>query len=551
MLYRTLPQTDLSVSLLAFGNFVFGTNWWGEFSDDDAVALQNAAVERGVNFFDTAPAYGNGRSESLMKRTLADVGRDRVVLSTKFGYDFYKDPGEEGSHRERKQDFSPEAVRFELERSLKRMGVEHIDLYQAHNLKLGQMTDELFDELNKLVEEGKLRVWGVALGPAIGWREEGHKSFLERDAATVQTVFNLYEQDPGRELCEIAAADPDRRGVIARVPTNSGILDEEFSDPDHRFPPHDHRKFRDRDWLVYGLKKNDLIRTLAEELGTSVRRLAIRWLASVPGLVAIEPNILCVEDLEDYAAACEAGPLPGEMIDRMRAMYAENFGFGDRAAPCPLKSSTAPDGAVPSGYVAPAAPPRRPLRLERALTAASSLRLPPRIASQERDMPETVPPSSSGCIEPGKAAPAFHLADQRGEKHRLSQYKGQWVVLYFYPKDDTPGCTKEACQFRDASEAVSRSGAVVLGVSPQDVKSKAKFAEKHGLDFPLLADDDAQVCAKYGVWQEKSMYGRKYMGVARTTYLIDPKGKVAQRWDKVKVPGHADAVLAAIEQHKG
>lgn len=356
MRYRTLPQTDLSVSELAFGNFVFGTNWWGAFTDDDAVALQNKAVERGVNFFDTAPAYGNGRSESLMKRTLADVGRDHVVLSTKFGYDFYKDPGEEGSHRERKQDFSAEAVRFELEQSLTRMGVETIDLYQAHNLKLPQMTEELFDTLDKLVEEGKLRAWGVALGPAIGWREEGHKSFLDRNAATVQTVFNLYEQDPGRELCEIAAAQPDRRGVIARVPTNSGILDEEFTSPDHPFPKHDHRKFRDRNWLVYGLKKNEIVRGIAEELGTTVRRLAIRWLTTVPGMLSIEPNILSIDDLEDYACAVEEGPIPEAVMQRLGAMYAENFGFGEAARPCDLKSSTAPEGAVASGYVAPGSP---------------------------------------------------------------------------------------------------------------------------------------------------------------------------------------------------
>lgn len=350
---RPLPQTDLRVSTLAFGNFVFGTNWWGEFTDDDAVALQNAAVERGVNFFDTAPAYGNGRSESLMKQTIADVGRDAIVLSTKFGYDFYRDPGEEGSHRERRQDFSAEAVRFELEQSLTRMGVETIDLYQAHNLKLPQMTDELFETLEALKAEGKVRAWGVALGPAIGWREEGHAAFLERDAATVQSVFNLYEQAPGRELCEIAAAEPDRRGVIARVPTNSGILDEEFDSPDHRFPPHDHRKFRDRDWLVYGLKKNDLIRPIADGLGTTVRRLAIRWLCSVPGLTAIEPNILNLDDVADYAAAIDEGPLPADVLQQLAGMYADDFGLGAAAHPCDLKSSVAKGGSVRSGYVAP------------------------------------------------------------------------------------------------------------------------------------------------------------------------------------------------------
>ncbi|MEC9372554.1 MAG: thioredoxin-dependent thiol peroxidase [Planctomycetota bacterium] len=150
-------------------------------------------------------------------------------------------------------------------------------------------------------------------------------------------------------------------------------------------------------------------------------------------------------------------------------------------------------------------------------------------------------------IDVGKKAPAFTLKDQDGKPHKLSDYAGKPVVLYFYPKDDTSGCTAEACQFRDAHPDFKKSKAVVLGVSPQDVKSKSKFAQKIELNFPILADDDAKICDKYGVWQEKSMYGRTYMGVVRTTYLIGPDGKVRQRWDKVKVPGHAEAVLEAVK----
>jgi len=151
-------------------------------------------------------------------------------------------------------------------------------------------------------------------------------------------------------------------------------------------------------------------------------------------------------------------------------------------------------------------------------------------------------------IEPGRKAPAFKLNDQAGKTHQLKDYTGQWVVLYFYPRDDTSGCTKQACQFRDAIGKMKKRGAVVLGMSPDDEKSHAKFADKHDLPFTLLADPDKKVLVKYGVWQEKSMYGRKYMGVVRTTYLIDPKGKVAHRWDKVKVPGHDEAVLARLDE---
>ena len=154
-------------------------------------------------------------------------------------------------------------------------------------------------------------------------------------------------------------------------------------------------------------------------------------------------------------------------------------------------------------------------------------------------------------IEPGKKAPAFTLKDQHGKVHKLSDYEGRPVILYFYPKDDTPGCTKESCDFQAALPALKPAKAAVFGISILDEASKAKFAGKYGLTFPLLADADHAVAEKYGVWQEKSNYGRKYMGIARTTYLIGPDGKVAQRWDKVKVPGHVDEVSAAAQSAAG
>ncbi len=352
MQHRIIPGTDVSLSLLAFGNFIFGTNWWGDFTDEEGVALQNKAYDRGVTFFDTAPAYGNGRAEGLIADTIKYAGRDNLTISTKFGYDVYQDPGEAGGHRERKQDFSGKFIRFDLETSLKRMGIDCIDLYQAHNLKLPQFNDEMFETLEALKAEGKIKSWGVALGPAIGWREEGVQSFLDHDAATVQTVYNLYEQAPGREFCEVAHQRA-RGGIIARVPTNSGILDEEFKSPDHKFPEWDHRKFRDRDWLVYGLKKNDIIRPIAHETGLSIRQLAIKWLASQPGVVSIEPNIVSEEDLDEYASACDGTVLPTEVLDELAKLYEDDFGLGDAAHPCDIKSSTAEAGSVRSGYQQP------------------------------------------------------------------------------------------------------------------------------------------------------------------------------------------------------
>lgn len=151
------------------------------------------------------------------------------------------------------------------------------------------------------------------------------------------------------------------------------------------------------------------------------------------------------------------------------------------------------------------------------------------------------------AVTEGAAAPAFTLESSRGKKVSLKDFKGKKVVLYFYPKDDTPGCTKEACSFRDAIADLKKAGAVVLGVSPDDVASHQKFISKYELPFELLADTDHAVAEKYGVWKEKSMYGKKYMGIERTTFLIDESGKLARIFPKVKVDAHSEEVLSALK----
>jgi thioredoxin-dependent peroxiredoxin len=149
-------------------------------------------------------------------------------------------------------------------------------------------------------------------------------------------------------------------------------------------------------------------------------------------------------------------------------------------------------------------------------------------------------------IEAGKKAPAFSLKDDSGRTVKLGEFAGKYVVLYFYPKDDTPGCTKEACSFRDRHAKLEAAGAVVLGVSPDNEPRHAKFKEKYQLPFTLLADAEHSVAEKYGAWGEKHNYGKKYFGIMRSTFLIGPDGKVARVWPKVKPEGHADEVLEAI-----
>lgn len=146
-------------------------------------------------------------------------------------------------------------------------------------------------------------------------------------------------------------------------------------------------------------------------------------------------------------------------------------------------------------------------------------------------------------LEVGSKAPAFNLLDQEGNKHALSQYKGKWVLIYFYPKDNTPGCTKEACMIRDNYDDFSKINAVVLGVSKDSVASHEKFATKFDLPFPLLSDEETTMIQAYGAWQKKSMFGKEYMGIQRMSYLIDPKGKIAKVYPKVKPAEHAKQVL--------
>jgi thioredoxin-dependent peroxiredoxin len=151
-------------------------------------------------------------------------------------------------------------------------------------------------------------------------------------------------------------------------------------------------------------------------------------------------------------------------------------------------------------------------------------------------------------LKVGQKAPDFTLANDGGRKVKLADFKGKKVVLYFYPKDDTPGCTTEACNFRDGLDDIAKQGAVVLGVSADSVESHRKFKNKLDLNFALLADPEKKTLERYGVWKEKSMYGRKYMGIERTTFIIDGQGKISHIFPKVKVGDHYDEVLEALEE---
>jgi aryl-alcohol dehydrogenase-like predicted oxidoreductase len=347
---RTFGNTGLEVSAISLGCWIFGVDWWGHYTDDDAQRLMKFSNDLGITFFDSGDAYGNGRAEELLGKYLKTVDRDKIEIGGKFGYDFYTDPGEVGGHRERKQDFSPKFLRFALEKSLQRLGTDVIDLYMAHNIKLPQFRDDLFAELEKIKGEGKIKVWGVSLGPAIGWREEGIKAMTDHGAKAVQTVYNLFEQSPGREFCETARATG--AGVLARVHDNSSILKDKVK-IDTTIGPNDHRKFRDQAWKIYGLKKLELIRHYAADHGMNMHQLACKWLLMDDALTSITGTFLNEEEIREACESVDKPRFSAAEMHRLAIDYARDWGLGDEAHPCDIKSSVDPKGSVRSAYVPP------------------------------------------------------------------------------------------------------------------------------------------------------------------------------------------------------
>ena len=218
----------------------------------------------------------------------------------------------------------------------------------AHNIKLPQFRDDMFAELEKMKDEGKIKVWGVSLGPAIGWREEGFRAMLDHGAKAVQTVFNLFEQHPGREFCETAVAT--RAGVLARVHDNSSIL-KDVVKIDTTIGKDDHRKFRDQSWKIYGLKKLELVRHYAADHGMNVHQLACKWLLQQPGMTSITGTLLNETEIGEACDATAKPDLSSEELAQIAKDYSVDWNLGPEAHPCDLKSSATPTGTIRSGYV--------------------------------------------------------------------------------------------------------------------------------------------------------------------------------------------------------
>ena len=322
MRYRNIPGTDVSVSEVGFGLWTLSTGWWGEKDDRAAMSLLHGSLDRGVTLYDTADSYGNGRGETLLADAFRDR-RDQVVYATKLGYDWYNHVRPRGQ-RELPHDFSPAFFRTALERSLGRLETDYIDVLQLHNPRMDTIaSDEVFALLEDLRDEGKVRCAGVALGPAIGWREEGLQAMSRRNVVMMQIIHNLLEQEPGRDFVELARETPT--ALLVRVPHSSGMLEGKYT-PETTFPPSDHRSHRPRSWLVEGLQKIDTLSFLTEDRPYTLGQAALKWLLAEPTVVSALPNIYGPEQLEEFAAAPDLPDLTEEDLERVAALYEENFG---------------------------------------------------------------------------------------------------------------------------------------------------------------------------------------------------------------------------------
>jgi aryl-alcohol dehydrogenase-like predicted oxidoreductase len=323
MRYRQLAGTDLQVSEIGFGVWTVTAGWWGDYSDEQAVALIRRALDLGITYFDTADTYGDGRGETLLAEALGG-DRERVVIGTKFGYDASRQEGPRGQ-RELPQDWSPASVRAACEASLRRLGTDRIDCWQLHNPKMDAIErDDLWQVLEELRREGKLRSYGVALGPRIGWREEGLRALRARRVPVIQIIHNLLERAPGDEL--IAAARETGASVLVRVPHSSGLLEGHFTE-ETTFPPGDHRRHRSREWLLDGLKKVEQLRFLEAGGGRTLGQAALKWLLAEPAVASTLPNIYDAAQLEEFAAASELPDLTEAELRRCDDLYTANFGL--------------------------------------------------------------------------------------------------------------------------------------------------------------------------------------------------------------------------------
>jgi aryl-alcohol dehydrogenase-like predicted oxidoreductase len=323
MKYRKLGRSGINVSEIGFGAWTIGLDWWGKkIEDDEAIKMLKRAYDLGINFYETADMYGNGKSEKILSQVFKDM-RDEIVYSTKWGYDMYN--SKQIGHNELPQKHNPEFLKYALQQSLNRLQTDYIDVYSLHNPKMDAIkNDSLFSSLDTLVKNTKIKSHGVALGPAIGWKDEGLLAIEKRNITCLQTVYNLLEQDPGRAFLNAVGMNNNNVGIMVRVPDASGVLTGKVNEKTS-FDKNDHRSSRKREWILEAMQKVEKLKPIANTRGWSISQLAVKFILSQKEISVVLPTVVDIGEIEMFAEMADGSYLNEKEMAEITHLYNNNF----------------------------------------------------------------------------------------------------------------------------------------------------------------------------------------------------------------------------------
>jgi len=315
--YNKLGKTDIKVSEIGFGAWAIALDWWGKkIEEDEAKRMLKKAYDVGINFFETGDLYGKGKSERLIGEVFKGM-RDEIVISTKYGYDFRG--VEQIGHTELPQKFDENFTRMSLRNSLERLQTDHLDMYGLHNPKLKDIrNDSIFNVLDSFVADGSIKTYQVALGPAIGWKQEGLEAMDRPNVSAIQTVYNILEQTPGNEL--MRKAEEKDVGILVRVPEASGILTGKVN-ADTKFDENDHRSVRKREWLKASLEKVEQFKPIAERNGLNITEFAMKFMMTKKGFATVLPTMISEEEVVSYAEMADGKYISDSDMKEIDELY--------------------------------------------------------------------------------------------------------------------------------------------------------------------------------------------------------------------------------------
>jgi len=346
MKYRKLGKSGIKVSEIGFGTWTIGLDWWTggrKIDDDQAIRMLKRAYDLGINFYEMADMYGYGKSEKLVARAFKDMHNDgaggqdgdEIIYSTKWGYDMYANV--QLGHSEVPQKHDHEFLEYALEQSLIRLDTDYVDVYSLHNPKMNAIkNDELFRSLDACIKNGKIRSHGVALGPAIGWKDEGIFAMENRNITCLQTVYNILEQDPGNAFFDIA--NKNGVGIMVRVPDASGVLTGKVNEKTV-FEKNDHRSSRKMEWIVEALQKVEKMKPIGLENGWNVTQLALKFILSQKEVSVVLPTVIDIDELQMFAEMSDGKYLTDKNIAEIKALYDNNFNITTPASASSWKRS--------------------------------------------------------------------------------------------------------------------------------------------------------------------------------------------------------------------